>query len=152
MIYFSLLSVALAVVPDTPTTGGSKEQGAVRQPVPPPTPPESEPNVFTVNEHEFEVPFQFERNNHRITEIILYMKHGKNGSWKKVGSAKPSETRFKVRAPRNGLYLFAVQIRAQRNKRFPPKVQDLEPSLRVQVQVPSTALKQDPTKATGKAP
>jgi hypothetical protein len=94
----------------------------------------SQKQVHT-KKRQFAIPFQFdnaELSRLGTTEVRLYVSVDRGGTWQHVQSVAPRTRKFYVRAPRDGIYWFAVRTVGKDNQEHPAGNR-IEPELKVTV-------------------
>ena len=95
------------------------------------------------NKQRFAIPFQFdaaELARLQTKEVRLYVSIDSGSTWQHVQSVDPNTRRFYVRAPKDGVYWFAVRT-VGRDSREHPAGGRIEPELKVNVDTTTPKLK-----------
>jgi hypothetical protein len=95
-----------------------------------------EPNTYFVTQRSFKVPFNYDPNDRRFTQFLLYVSEDNGRTWNYAASANPADRSFPFNAQREGWYWFAVQTQDTEGRHLPDKT-----ALQVQLKVCVDTLK-----------
>ena len=109
-------------------------------PTAPPNPASgAESAVLRVPARQMDIPFRLdEARRAEVRELSLYVSRDEGRSWTLAATARPDEEKFPFKAPKNGLYWFAVRVNHKDGGAEPAELSALQATLRVMVEAPST--------------
>jgi hypothetical protein len=81
---------------------------------------EDNEQVFFVNKADLKIPFTLGRPEDNVRLLSLYVSEDRGASWQLAAKAAPTDKAFNFRAPRDGMFWFAVQAVERSGRADPP--------------------------------